>query len=313
MRILLTGAAGFLGSHLLRALIARGHTVAALLRSTSDRERIADCAGQYRPIEGSLANLASARAMIHQFAPEALAHLAWGGVGNAARNDAAQFANIEQTYALVQMAIEAGAQQVLALGSQAEYGPQVDPITESTPTQPTTLYGVAKLASCHATRQQCIAAEARFAWLRVFSTYGPGDAPHWMIPSMIERLLRREHMSLTPGEQLWDYLYAEDAARAMTSVLESPTAEGVFNLGSGQPQTIRAIAAQLRDLVDPSLPLGFGEVPYRPDQVMRLEANIERLRAATGWRPTVSLADGLQRTVSWHRAQHQVSSRARVA
>jgi nucleoside-diphosphate-sugar epimerase len=84
-------------------------------------------------------------------------------------------------------------------------------------------------------------------------------------------------------------------------VILTAETEGVFNVGSGQPATIRSIAERVRDRIDPRLPLGFGEVAYRPDQVMRLEADVTRLREATGWRPRVGLDEGLTRTVSWFR------------
>ncbi len=143
----------------------------------------------------------------------------------------------------------------------------------------------------------------RFAWIRIFSLYGPRDNPDYMIPSLVEKLLRGEKPSLTAGEQLWDYLYVQDAAEAIVSVGQTAGAEGVFNLGSGRVETIRQTVEQLRDLIDPSLPLGFAEVPYRPDQVMHLQADISRLHAATGWTPRTTLADGLAQTIQWHRSK----------
>jgi nucleoside-diphosphate-sugar epimerase len=142
----------------------------------------------------------------------------------------------------------------------------------------------------------------RLVWVRVFSVYGPHDNPECMIPAVARKLLRRERPSLTAGEQLWDYLYAEDAAEAIYRVAATPGAEGVFNLGSGVARTIRQIVEQVRDLIDRSLPLGFGEVPYRPDQVMHLQADITRLRRVTGWTPQTAFAVGVARTVQWCRS-----------
>jgi nucleoside-diphosphate-sugar epimerase len=141
----------------------------------------------------------------------------------------------------------------------------------------------------------------RFAWLRLFSAYGPMDDSGWMIPSLIQQLLRRERPLLTAGTQLWDYLYVADAARAIAQVALTPQASGMFNLGSGRPETIRSVAERIRDAIDPKLPLGLGEVPFRPDQVMHLEADIGRLRATTGWSPEIDLNEGLRRTIAWFR------------
>jgi UDP-glucose 4-epimerase len=116
-------------------------------------------------------------------------------------------------------------------------------------------------------------------------------------------LLAGARPRLTRGEQRWDYLYVEDAARAIYEAAVKSEAQGVFNLGSGEAVSLRHILELVRDLVDPSLPLGFGEIPYRPDQSMRLETSIDRLRAATGWKPRVSLDEGLRRTVEWHKSR----------
>ena len=136
--------------------------------------------------------------------------------------------------------------------------------------------------------------------MRLFSSYGPGDDPSWLIPSLILKLLADERPALTAGEQKWDYIYAADAAEAILQTAVSPNAEGIFNLGSGQARPLREIIETVRDLVRPGAPLGFGEVPYRPDQVMFLEANIDRLKRLADWSPRTLLAEGLRRTVVFY-------------
>ena len=88
-------------------------------------------------------------------------------------------------------------------------------------------------------------------------------------------------------------------------VATDPAASGVFNLGSGRPRTIRETVELARDRVDPALPLGFGEVPFRPDQVMHLEADVTRLRDTVGWTPKIDLPVGLDQTVAWFRAHER--------
>jgi nucleoside-diphosphate-sugar epimerase len=301
MRVFLTGATGFLGSFALRRLLARGHEVAVLTRPGSDAWRIADCLPSATVIEGDLLNLPEIEPAIAAFAPESVAHLAWSGVGNRHRDDPAQVENIGPTLELVRIAHRVGARAWVGLGSQAEYGPHEGPLDERAPTRPTTLYGHSKLACSQLAGALCDRLGLRFAWLRLFSCYGPTDDPAWMIPYLIGRLMAGERPALTWGEQRWDYIFVADAAEAVCRSATSKAASGIYNLGSGEAPSLRSIVEQVRDLIDPGLHLGFGEVPYRADQVMHLQADISRLKSDLGWSPRVGLAEGLGRTVEWSR------------
>ena len=308
MRVLLTGATGFLGSHVLRRFLADGgHNVAILARSQSDTWRIADLLDQVTRIEGALGDLARAEAAVAVFRPEAVVHLAWSGVAGHSRNDPSQVENLYASLRLLEMSRRAGAKHWIGLGSQAEYGPQSTSLREDAPTRPTTLYGTTKLCTCLLTEKLSAASGVRFVWLRLFSAYGPGDGLECMIPRLIERLLNRERPALTTGEQRWDYVYVEDAAEAVYRAAVSLEARGIYNLGSGQVETIRRVVERIRDLVDPQLPLGLGEVAFGPEQVMHLQADIGRLQRDLDWSPRVPLAEGLKRTVAWHQAIFRTS------
>lgn len=314
MRIFLTGATGFVGSHTLRLLTSSTeHEVAVLVRPRSDVRRIFPLLPRVRSIPGDLSKPQDLYPHLACFQPDVVVHLAWKGVLNSARNDADQSDNITQSLDLVRLAHEVDAKHWIGFGSQAEYGPCANRIDESMPTLPTTLYGAAKLTANRQARTLCETLGMRFAWLRLFSSYGPDDDPSWMIPYVALKLLRGERPSTTTGEQLWDYIFVDDVAAAIVAVIEKHDATGVFNLGSGSTALIRSIIERIRDLVNPQADIGFGEIAYRPDQVMHLEANIDRLKLATDWEPRVALADGLTRTVEWCRALDAARRRSQIA
>ena len=299
MRVLLTGATGFVGAYTLRALLRRGDDVTLLLREGSNSWRIGDLLETTRVVRGDLRNPAALDA-IRDWKPEAVIHSAWAGVGNKLRNDPVQInENLLPAIHLFQASAEMGCAHFIGVGSQAEYGPLNRKISEDDPPHPTTLYGATKLATCILLQQLAAQTGLRFAWLRIFSTYGPMEDPGWLIPYLIRSLLKKERPSLTACEQKWDYLYGADVGEAIAAVAHEPGAKGVFNLGSGQVYTLRRIVETLRDMIDPQLPLGFGEVPYRPDQVMHLEADISRLQRASGWTPATTLQEGLRECVRW--------------
>jgi nucleoside-diphosphate-sugar epimerase len=301
MKVLLTGASGFFGGFVFPRLLAEGHRVGVLLRRSSKPWRLAQRIEAASSIVGDLAEPDSYRNALASFAPEAVIHLAWGGVNNRDRDDQHQVDNLTGTLTLLKQAASCGAGHFIGIGSQAEYGPRSRIIDEDAPTRPTTIYGATKLATCLLTQQLCRTSGIRFAWLRIFSAYGPGDNPSWLIPSITLSLLRGERPALTRGEQLWDFLHVEDVAAAICAVASATTATGVFNVGSGATATIRSIIEHLRDMASPGAPLGFGALPYRPDQVMHLQADITRLTSATGWKPKIPLTDGLEQTVGWFR------------
>ena len=301
MRVFLTGATGFVGSFVLRNLLRSGeHEVAILLRSPDTASRIKDLIPKTRLIQGDLSDQSVFEALVKNFQPDSFVHLAWSGVMGCDRNKPDQWRNIPQTLELVEMASRVGAKHWIGLGSQAEYGPCQDKIDETEKTRPSTLYGVSKLAACTLSERLCQELGIRYAWLRLFSSYGPADNSDWLIPYLVRSLLARQKPSLTNAEQLWDYIYIEDVALAVRAVLDSHEAKGVFNLGSGRALRLRVIIEKIRDIIDPDLPLGFGEVPYRSDQVMHLEADITRLKNVTGWSPQFDFDTAIGKTVDWY-------------
>ncbi|OAF01228.1 GDP-6-deoxy-D-lyxo-4-hexulose reductase [Bradyrhizobium centrolobii] len=300
MRIFVTGATGFLGSYVAENLVEQGHDVAVLLRPGTKPWRLASILERLTVVESTLDDPAALGAGLRSFAPDAVVHMAWRGVGNSDRNSKDQARNIGDTVELVDLAAGAGATIFVGAGSQAEYGPYDRAIVESDVPRPTTLYGIAKLASGLMAERRCAERRLRFAWLRIFSAYGPRDGESWLIPSLIRTLRANGRMALTACEQRWGFLHASDAAAAVSLVLASPAAQGIYNLGSPDAPPLRDTVRRLRDLIGRG-ELAFGEVPYRPDQVMVLAADVARLEAL-GWRPAVGLDQGLRETLAWHEA-----------
>lgn len=304
MRCLVTGATGHVGSYLTRALLARGCEVAVLVRSESNLWRIADVFNQVTAITGALGDLAQARRTLTAWQPETVFHLAWSGVTGAYRNDPAQITrNVAGSLELFEAAQAAGMTTWVGVGSQAEYGTVSGMLREDLPPRPETAYGVAKHCLALMTEKLCAMTETRFLWLRLLAAYGPMDDPHHLLPGVIEQLLDGKQPALTLGEQQWDYLYVEDAADAICRLALETKASGVFNLGAGHARSVKSLVEMIRDLIDPALPLRFGDVPYRLDQVMHLEADISKITRATGWQPQTPLPEGLRRTLDWHRSR----------
>ena len=137
----------------------------------------------------------------------------------------------------------------------------------------------------------------------VLSVFGAYDGPLTVISVILDRLLQGEKPSLTAGEQQWDYLYAEDAADALICMAENGQDGKIYPVGSGQCRPLREYFEILRDAVDPSL--GFGELPYPPGQVMRLQADISELAKDTGFRPRYTFEEAAKTVVKAYRERKE--------
>lgn len=304
MKLFVTGAGGFVGSSVVRHALDAGHNVIATVRPGTTQARLIGANAKLQIASLDLRDRKAVLAAAQHHRPEAIVHVAWSGVANAARFDTTQITdNVDAACGLMEAGAQVGISKFVGLGSQGEYGPFNRRTREDDLPNPTTLYGAAKLAVLYLSRQLAAQAGISFAWLRLFSTYGPGDNPNWLIPSLIQQMLDGTRPKTTLGTQKWDYLYIDDVARGVLAAVTASAATGVFNLGSGQPVTVRTIIEKLRDFAAPDMELVFGEIPYGPHQVWHMEADIERLKTASGWSPQVGLESGLAATVAWHRKQ----------
>jgi nucleoside-diphosphate-sugar epimerase len=303
MRCLVTGASGFLGSWLVRQLLQDGHSVMAVVRRGGKHPRLTAIASQLEFAYADLSTIPSIAAEVQHFGPDVAFHLAWQG-GNSSKfvNDPEQvYSNVPGTLELVRIAHEVACKGFFFFGSSVEYGTYRIPVRETDVASPRNLYGYSKHAMMQLTQALSEKWGMRFCGIRPFWTYGPIDDELRMIPYVIRQFLGGNRPKVTAGEQLWDFLYVEDAVRALVGLAASEDATGIFNLGSGSPRPLKNVIYLIRDLIDPQLEIGFGEIPYSPDQVMHLEADISKLRSATGWKPEISLEEGLRRTVEWYR------------
>ena len=305
MRCLVTGASGFLGSWLVRRLLAEGHSVLAVVRPGGIHRRLTALASQLEFAYADLSTIPNIAAKTRRFAPEAAFHLAWQG-GNSSKfvNDPEQvYGNVPGTLELVRIAYESGCKSFLFFGSAVEYGTYRVPVRETDSVLPKNLYGQSKYAMLMLTQALSERWGMRFCGIRPFWTYGPMDDPLRVIPYVINQFLAGKRPKVTSGEQFWDFLYVEDAVKAIAALAVNENVSGIFNLGSGLSRQVKDIVCLIRDLIDPQLEIGFGEVPYGPDPVMHLEADVSKLRSATGWKPETSLEEGLRRTVEWFKTE----------
>lgn len=300
-RAVITGPTGALGINLIFELISHGITVYPIYRPGSLRAHRIPDHPLVIPIACAMEDYERLPQQIGE-PVQAFYHFAWDGAYGAAREDASlQQKNIDATLAAVRGAAGLGCQAFIGAGSQSEYGHVDGVLTPDLPCHPVTGYGKAKLQANLQSRDLCQTLGIRQNWCRILSVYGPYDGSHTMVMSLIATLLHGERPKCTPGDQIWDYLYAKDAARAFRLVAQLGTDNAIYCLGGGASQPLKSYIEAIRDAINPDLPIGFGELPYYPNQVMHLEADISTLTHDTGFLPRYSFEEGIAETVAWVR------------
>ena len=296
-KAIITGPTGAIGTALCMELAKNGVRVFAVCRPGSQR---ASAIGEHPNITRIFCD-AGQLEQLPQHIPggaDVFYHFAWAHTIGPGRNDMpAQIENIRYTVDAVRAAAALGCKVFVGAGSQAEYGRVEGRLTPETPCFPENGYGMAKLCAGQMSRLECQKLGLDHIWTRILSIYGPGDGPNTMISSVISQLLKGEKPALTQGVQKWDYLYSGDAARAFRLIAQHGVSGSVYPLGSGEARQLREYICILRDKIDAQLPLGFGEIPYSPLQVMHLQADISALQADTGFCPLTSFEDGIARTI----------------
>jgi len=295
-----TGATGAIGAALCRVLPDAGIEVFAVVRPDSKRARNLPESERLHLIACDLRQMEALPKILKGKAVDAFFHLGWDKTTGSGRNDMkAQIDNVRCTLDAVHAAAEMGCCVFVGAGSQAEYGRVEGALRPETPCFPENGYGMAKLCAGQMSRVECKKLGIDHIWARILSVYGPCDGEGSMISGTIRRLLCRECPALTAGEQIWDYLYSVDAARALYAMALRGRDGAVYPLGSGEARPLKKYVEELRDAIDPALPLGFGEIPYADKQVMALQADISVLQRDTGWTPETRFTDGIRQTIAW--------------
>ena len=288
MKIAVTGATGFLGKALCRELTENGHEVTAIVRPES-LENAKEL--EVRHLTAlSLENLENLTGDYHAFF-----HLAWNGSAGEERNDYnAQLKNLTYMEKALQAAKNCGCHKLIGAGSQAEYGIIYDKAQEaSTVPAPFMMYGAAKLACLHMGRILAKQLGITFVWPRIYSVYGPRKNDPTLLGYVARTLREGKVPELSACENMWDFMYITDFARAMRKLAEKPGTEGIYHIASGEPDRLQHFVEQLRDVVSPGAKLGFGAKPSDPNRTFWLEPDVTRLETL-GFRCMMPFGSGVR-------------------
>jgi len=307
MRVLLTGAAGFIGSHVARLAIQEGHEVVALVRPGRSLRRLDDVRDRLRLLEGDLREAQAFETPLRDRVPDVCLHLAWyaepGGRCLWAQEN---LDCLTGSLAFLRVLRDVSCPRLVIAGTSIEYDTSTGYVSETSPIRPANLYAAAKHALFLTATRFDERGDLSVAAARIFSVYGPWEDPRRLVPFVISKLLAGEPCDLTRGEQIRDYSHVEDAAGALWAIAKS-SATGPVNVGSSQPVSVASVAERLGELLGRPELLRFGVRPSPPGDPSFLVANTERLRNEVGFVPGYDLTSGLAHAVGWWRSQRRAS------
>lgn len=298
-RVLVTGGTGFIGSHVVRSLLASGRDVAVLTRSGTTPERIRDIYGAFTVLQGDVSHAPELRGRFAAWGPHACIHLAWYAEPGKYLHSRDNISALAATVDLMTTLGEIGCNRFAMAGTCAEYDTRRGWLKEGGPTRPETLYAATKLAAGEITQQVARTDGLQVAWGRIFYPYGPGEDERRAVPAAIRSLLFGSPFKATLGEQIRDYIHVEDVASAFVTLLDN-SATGLYNVCSGVPVTMRHLMEAIGDLTGRTDLLEFGAIPYRDWEPMFICGDNSRLKTL-GWSPRYRLLDGLRQTIDWWR------------
>lgn len=285
----MTGATGFVGRHVL-AQISQDSSLKVY--AVSRQGPFANAPTSVQWLNWDFTSQQSIEAVVNQVQPHRCLHLAWNTETGRYLDDAClNVALMDGSVHLLDSLTKAACEQVIMLGTCAEYAVSSQPLTEQSPKSPETAYAVIKSALSQLGPLMTKNTGTKFCWARLFHLYGPGEDSRRFVPSILTALFSELELKTSDCLQIRDYLHVGDVARAIVCLMRSGVA-GEYNICSGEPVTLKDIIRTAERIYGKESKIAIGALPRRPWDPSHLVGDSTRLRGL-GWKPLISLENGL--------------------
>lgn len=303
-RILVTGAAGFVGAVLTRRLLADGHVVHTLFKSTTAQWRLAGVEDDLQQHEADLRDEDSLRKVIASIRPEVIYHLATHGAYPSQTDaDGIIQTNILGTWNLLKALGHSDYEVFVNSGSSSEYGFKEYAMRETDLLEPNSYYAVAKCAQTLLCQHVAQTEGRPITTFRLFSVYGRYEEPSRLIPTLIRRCLAGQDLTLVDPDIARDFVYVDDVVDAYLRTDKLSQLRGeVINIGTGMQSPIRRVAELVLNHTGAKVTCHWGSMPARIWDAKTWVADCTKSTRLLGWRPTTMLSEGLQQTIAWARS-----------
>ena len=302
-KAIVTGANGFIGTALCRELTAQGVRVIAVVRDKNANIDTIKNLPDIRIIYCDISQFRNLGSFIDDRDVDILYHLAWVGSAGPLRGNAdAQLNNIKYACDTVRACKDTNCRRFVFASSIMEYEIEAVMSSDKKPGI-NTLYSTAKLTADYMVRT--LAGNLGVEYIRgvISNIYGPGEMSPRLVNTSLRKMLNGEHCSFSAGDQMYDFIYIDDAAKSFVAIGERGVPNRTYYIGSQQPRPLKEYLIEMRDQVDSSIEIGLGELPFNGISLGYDEFDINAIKKDTGFVPEVSFADGIKKTIEWLKAQ----------
>ena len=311
-RVLVTGATGFIGSHLCRRLLEGGAQIHALTSTVSSvyPVRLVDIKDRITLYGGNLNDSGAMDSVVEQADPTIVFHLgAYTHVGKSwDRIDECIQTNVHGSVNLLQALARSRYQRFVYTSTSEVYGDVAVPFREDAVVDPLSPYAVSKYAG----ERFCRVLQRGQSWpivvVRPFNAYGPAQSPDRIVPEIIVKAIRRERLAMTEGRQTREFNYVEDLVDGFIRAATVADIEGeVFNIGGGEEISMRNLAKTILELMGDPITPEFGALPNRPTEIWSMRSDVTKATDRLRLMPARPLREGLEKTISWYRRELEQS------
>lgn len=300
-KAIVTGANGFIGTALCRELSLQGVQVIAVVRNGAENLEALKGISNLSVVYCDLSEFYNLSAYIKDRDVDVMYHLAWMGSAGALRsNQNVQIDNVRYTCDTVKACADMNCKRFVFAASIMEYEIQAAMATEETPSI-NTLYSSAKVAADNMARTIAGSLEVEYIRAVISNIYGIGEKSPRLLNTSIRKLLHGEHCAFSAGEQIYDFIYIDDAAKAFVAIGDKGKNNRTYYIGSQNPRPLKEFLCELREQVNPEMEIGLGEIPFHGVSLTYEEFDIHAVEKDTGFLPQVSFADGIKKTAAWIR------------
>lgn len=310
-RVIVTGAAGFIGANVARRLLHDGLEPILLTLPSSDPWRLAELNGDARLVPVDLADGEAVTRVVADIRPDWVLHLAaHGGYSWQTDAEAILRANVVGTANVLAACRRSGVETFVNTGSSSEYGLKDHPPSEEESIEPNSIYATAKAAATMLCQEAASRDGMNVSTLRLYSTYGPWEDPNRLIPALAVEGLRGTFPPLVAPDTARDFVWIEDVVDAYLLAARTPHSEpgAIYNVGTGTQTTVGEAADVARDVLGIAEAPSWGSMPARRWDTDRWVADSRKIRDRLGWSPTRSFREGFTELASWLRERPEVLS-----